>query len=96
MWCERGGGWPATTKRLALRESATVEANPKLRNARMLPVAVEVAASGRVYMGAHLKISEGGGARAPRVYFLDDTGGVTGRVHVGLVGPHSLVPNTKT
>jgi hypothetical protein len=44
-------------------------------------------------MLAHLKIAEGGGHLAPRVYFHDDTGGATGKAHVGFVGPHYLVPN---
>lgn len=47
-------------------------------------------------MLAHLKISEGGGNLAPRVYFHDDTSGSTGKVHIGLVGPHYLVPNKST
>lgn len=47
-------------------------------------------------MLAHLKISEGGGSLAPRVYFHDDTGGATGKMHIGLVGPHYLVPNKST
>ena len=47
-------------------------------------------------MQAHLKISEGGGDLAPRIDFHDDTMGETKRVHVGFVGPHHLVPNTKS
>lgn len=30
------------------------------------------------------------------VYFHDDTGGTTGKVHVGFIGPHGLMPNTRT
>lgn len=47
-------------------------------------------------MLSHLKIAEGGGDLAPRIYFYDDTGGPTGKVHVGFVGPHYLMPNTKS
>lgn len=46
-------------------------------------------------MESHLKISEGGGNLAPRVYFFDDTDGPTRMVHIGFVGPHDLVPNSK-
>lgn len=79
-----------------MRESETVENNAGLRRARTFPVDNDVDAPGSIYMGAHLKISEGGGNLAPRVYFHDDTGGTTGRVHVGFVGPHYLVPNTRS
>ena len=51
---------------------------------------------GEITMLVHLKISEGGGNLAPRVYFYDDTNGPTKKVHVGLVGPHYLVPNKST
>ena len=98
VWCERGEAlaWPATPKKLAMRESETVQNNPKLMRARLFDVDPQVDESGRIHMEAHLKISEGGGDLAPRVYFHDDTGGRTGKVHVGLVGPHSLVKNTKS
>jgi len=44
-------------------------------------------------MVAHLKVAEGGGAQIPRIYFLDDTKGVTGKVHTGFFGPQRFVPN---
>jgi hypothetical protein len=44
-------------------------------------------------MVAHLTVAEGGGAQIPRIYFLDDTKGVTGKVHIGFFGPHRFVPN---
>jgi hypothetical protein len=47
-------------------------------------------------MLAHLKIAEGGGPLAPRVYFHDDTRGPTGRVHIGFIGPHKYMENTRT
>lgn len=94
-WCKFQGLWPATPKKLAMRESETVENNAKMRNKRVFKVDEHIDPSGEIYMGAHLKISEGGGNLAPRIYFHDDTTGVTKRVHVGFVGPHYLVPNTK-
>lgn len=98
-WCESSRHplvWPATTKKLAMSESETVTSNPKFMRARMLPVDVAVDLSGKTTMVCHLKIAEGGGDLAPRVYFLDDTGGPTAKVHVGLVGPHYLVPNSRS
>ncbi len=97
-WCLTGPplGWPATTKKLAMRESETVQKNKKFKKAREFEIDTDVAASGRIHMQAHPKISEGGGDLAPRVYFHDDTAGRTGKIHVGFVGPHHLVPNTKS
>lgn len=97
-WCERGEplAWPATTKKLSMRESETVANRAKFVQARLFPIDTQVSADGTMYMEAHLKISEGGGDLAPRVYFHDDTAGVTRKVHVGFVGPHYLVPNTRS
>jgi hypothetical protein len=98
LWCQSGHplGWPASTKKLAMSESETVQKNEKFMKAREFPVSVDVVSTGRVRMQAHLKISEGGGDLAPRIYFYDDTTGRTRKVHVGFVGPHYLVPNTKS
>lgn len=94
-WCASGPllGWPATPKKLSMTESDSVQQNDKLRRARIFKVDRAVHDAGEVMMLAHLKISEGGGNLAPRVYFYDDTGGATKKMHVGLVGPHSLTPN---
>lgn len=97
-WCDQGHplAWPATTKKLSMTESESVRTNRKWAAARHLPVSTDVDPSGRVFMWAHLKIAEGGGDLAPRVYFYDDTRGETGKVHVGFVGPHHLMPNTRS
>jgi len=76
-------------------ESETVRGSSKLYAARVFGLSEQANPSGRMYMESHLKISEGGGDLAPRIYFLDDTEGATGLVHIGSVGPHHLVPNTK-
>lgn len=97
-WCAEGSllGWPATTKKLSMNESETVQNSDRLRRTRIFKVDKTVDPSGEILMLAHLKISEGGGNLAPRVYFHDDTNGTTGKVHIGLVGPHYLVPNKST
>lgn len=94
-WCAQEGSWPASSKKLAMSESQTVANNAQMSAKRVFKVAKIVEPKGEIYMQAHLKVSEGGGDLAPRVYFYDDTAGQTGRVHVGFVGPHYLVPNTK-
>lgn len=97
-WCSSGPllGWPATSKKLAMTEGETVRQSAKLSRTRIFSVDRNVDESGEITMLAHLKIAEGGGPLAPRVYFHDDTGGATGMVHVGLIGPHYLVPNKST
>jgi hypothetical protein len=97
-WCKSGPplGWPATSKKLSMTESDTVKNGRSLAAARHLPVSKDVDSSGFVTMWSHLKIAEGGGDLAPRVYFCDDSDGRTGKVHVGFVGPHYLMPNTKS
>lgn len=97
QWCKTSGhpqSWPATPKKLAMRESETVMNSPKLYRSRILPVATEVDASGAVLMQAHLKIAEGGGDLAPRIYFTVDPR--TAAVHVGFVGPHKHMRNTRS
>lgn len=44
-------------------------------------------------MQAHLKIASKGSI-SPRIYFLDDVKGVTGKLIVGYIGPH--LTNRKT
>lgn len=97
-WCASGPalGWPATPKKLAMTESEGVQNGGKFKGTRDFKVDTAVDPSGVVTMLSHLKISEGGGNLAPRVYFYDDTSGPTKKVHVGLIGPHYLVPNKST
>ena len=97
-WCKDGPalGWPATKKKLAMKESESVHNNDKFRTARIFDIDEAVRPDGRIFMEAHLKIAEGGGRLAPRIYFYDDTNGATGKVHIGFVGPHYLVPNKST
>jgi len=96
-WCENSGNphvWPASSKKLSMSESSTVENSESLRFARILPVSPQISPDGRIYMGAHMKIAEGGGPLAPRIYFHPDS--ASQKVHVGFFGPHKHMPNTKT
>ena len=98
-WCEHGQAehrWPATQKKLAMSESRTVMESSALRKLREFKIATEVKSNGRVFMGSHLKVVEGGGQNIPRIYFYDDAKGKTAQVHIGFIGPHRLVPNTRT
>ena len=94
-WCASGPllGWPTTSKKLSMSESEAVQTGGKYRGTRVFKVNQKVDSSGQITRLAHLKISEGGGNLEPRVYFYDDTSGVTKKMHIGLVGPHYLVPN---
>lgn len=97
-WCAHSPEslWPATDKKLAMKESQTVMNSRELREKRRFAVDPAVDPSGRVLMVSHIKVAEGGGQQIPRIYFHDDTKGATGRVHVGFFGPHRLVPNKST
>ena len=76
-----------------MKESDNVRNHERLYKQRVLPVSPEVDNSGRVFMEAHLKFS---GRLAPRMYFYDDTKGVTGKIHIGGIDPHSRWENTTT
>jgi hypothetical protein len=96
-WCATSGhayAWPATPKKLAMSESDT--AMTSYREDRRFPVDPNVSDAGSVLMESHCKISEGGGPLAPRIYFHDDTDGVTGLIHVGYIGPHRYLRNAST
>ena len=98
-WCNHGDAqhrWPASQKKLALKESDAVKHSRDLSRTREFEVSTELQSSGRLVMHAHLKVAEGGGQNIPRIYFYDDAKGDTGKVHIGFIGPHRLVPNTKT
>ncbi|MFD1147584.1 hypothetical protein [Saccharothrix hoggarensis] len=94
-WCENSGhphAWTATPKKLAMGESESVRSSAKLRRKRIFEVDRSVDASGRMFMEMHIKIAEGGGMLAPRIYFVPVRD--QGKVHVGYFGPHKNVPNT--
>ncbi len=89
QWCQQRpeGAWGMSTAAVAMGESESVNDNPDLRAKRMFPVPREVDAEGRAYMPAHIKIVKRG-SPCPRLHFLDDAGGATGKVYVGYIGEH--------
>lgn len=96
-WCANSGhpyAWPATPKKLAMNDSET--AMHAYGDDRRFKIDPRVDPSGEIVMEAHCKIAEGGGRLSPRVYFHDDTKGVTGLIHVGFIGPHRYVRNAST
>jgi len=94
LWCDETSAWPPS--KLAMTESDAVQGNPELRDQRLFCVSTDVDESGRIHMLAHLKIQAGGGQNIPRLYFYDDTEGRTRKMHVGFIGPHRLVRNTRS
>lgn len=77
-------GWSANNH--AAGESATVEANPKMRKQRELPVPSCVEPSETIFMGAHLKVASAKSI-SPRMYYHDDVAS-SGMVYVGYIGRH--------
>lgn len=99
QWCQESNhvyAWSASPKKLAMRESEATESNQKLKDQRLFPVISALDESRKKYMVAHLKISQSGSVLIPRVYFYDDTRGATGLVHIGFIGPHKHIDNTRT
>ncbi|MEU5153639.1 hypothetical protein [Glycomyces sp. NPDC021274] len=94
-WCARPlPGAPAITPTMvSMKESDSVSGNPKFHRARVFRVPAEIDPSGRVYMPSHIKLQQVG-SPAPRMHFLDDAGGATGKVWIGYLGDH--LPNTRT
>lgn len=88
-WCKSGAPlhWPASQKKLAMKESDSTMNNQRYAELRMFPM-IE---SGRVEMQAHIKVVQGGGDSIPRIYFLYDD--EIQKVRIGFFGPHRLVPN---
>ncbi|MEV3936306.1 hypothetical protein AB0K52_10050 [Glycomyces sp. NPDC049804] len=94
-WCSRPlpGAPIITPAMVSMKESDSVSGNPKYHRARVFRVPAEIDPSGSVYMPSHIKLQQVG-SPAPRMHFLDDAGGPTGKVWIGYLGDH--LPNTRT
>jgi hypothetical protein len=86
-YCDDGGPAAIPVSWIALSESESTDNNERFRQLRTLPLDDGVCGDDKVYMPAHIKIEQGG-YPAPRIHFHDDTGGATGKVHVGYFGVH--------
>jgi len=93
-WCLNGQNQHAWyPDRLAMTDGAAAMA--RFGETRIFSVDHRVDPSGKIEMQAHIKVVKAGDENIPRIYFHDDTAGVTKRVHIGFIGPHSLVPASK-
>lgn len=94
-WCGHPlPGHPAISPNaVSMKESDSVTGRPKFREARTFRVPTALDPSGRLYMPSHIKLQRVGHP-APRMHFLDDAGGATGKIWVGYLGEH--LPNTRT
>jgi hypothetical protein len=86
-YCDEGRPDAVPVTWIALSESESTDNNDRFRQLRTLPLDETVCGDDRLYMPAHIKIEQGG-YPAPRIHFHDDTGGPTGKVHVGYFGIH--------
>ena len=96
MWCENPptGSYAIPGGKVVRDESETVRNNPRWRREREFPVPSEVDQSGRLFMGAHVRIGASGSGRvSPRLYFYDETS-QTGSIYIGYLGRH--LTNTRT
>ena len=86
-WCRHSGHPRALSwHNVAATESETVRKRTSLRSERWFWVDPRLSEWGRIVMMSHIKL--GRGQYAPRLYFHDDTRGLTGQVHIGYIGPH--------
>ncbi|MFD8531483.1 hypothetical protein ACFV0L_29090 [Streptosporangium canum] len=94
-WCANGspGRFTIPAGMVSMRESRSVVNRSKFSGPRTFAVSPEVNPGGQVLMEAHVKLRPVG-YPAPRMYFHDDSGGVTGKIWVGYLGDH--LPNTRT
>lgn len=94
-WCANGspGRFTIPAGMVSMHESRSVVNRSKFSGPRTFAVSPEVNPGGQVLMEAHVKLRSVG-YPAPRMYFHDDSGGVTGKIWVGYLGDH--LPNTRT
>ncbi len=72
---------------VALKESESTLGLAHCREARTFPISSAAVAEGTVVMEKHIKVA-GIGNLAARLHFHDDTGGTTGKIYIGYLGPH--------
>ena len=87
-WCAQGehAGVQISANQVAMSESQNVQQRNVMEAQRSFPVDPTLDLSGCRVMLAHIRIAQG--ESAPRLHFLDDTRGKTGKIHIGYIGPH--------
>jgi hypothetical protein len=93
-WCQSpsSDGKAISPGKLAENESETVRNNRRFASMRLFPVPGAVEASGKVFMGAHIRLGSTS-TIAPRMHFYD-AAALHAVVYVGYIGRH--LPNTLT
>lgn len=89
--CSPEASIPARTVKMG--ESKALRTTPRLMELRYFPIDPAVCGKPLALMEAHIAIQLVGNP-APRLYFLDDVRGATGKIHIGYVGRH--LENKKT
>lgn len=92
-FCCCSTGASISARMVKLTESRGLMNNSRLAAMRYFPVAAEVHEREEAVMESHIAIQLVGNP-APRMYFLDDARGPTGKIHIGYVGKH--LDNKKT
>lgn len=73
-------------------ETSATQEHSVFGKARIFSVPESVERSGRIFMGAHVRIAKYGSV-SPRMHYYNDAAG-TGKIYVGYIGPH--LPNFRT
>ncbi|MBK3525371.1 MULTISPECIES: hypothetical protein [Streptomyces] len=94
QWCEDApdGKHSVSPRKVVRDESKTVKSNAAWRRERTFPLPEHVEPSGRLFMGAHVRIG-GGNTVAPRLHYHDAACAEHG-LFIGYIGPH--LTNTLT
>jgi hypothetical protein len=92
LWCQTRGDY--STQKIAMNESDPTQKDHTLRSKRVFEVSTDLDVQGMKLMLSHVKIQLRGGPQIPRLFFHDDTKGRTGKIHIGFIGPHFLVPSS--
>ncbi len=87
QYCKEGRSGACPVSWIARSESESTDNSGKFSSLRTFPISPEAGLGDRIYMPSHIKLEQGG-YPAPRIHFYDDTGGTTGKVHVGYFGEH--------
>jgi len=77
LWCDNppSGAFAVPSGKVVRDESETVRNNPRWRHEREFPVPDDVSPSGRIFMGAHVRIgASAAGQISPRLCFHDASG----------------------